>query len=455
MLFFRYSKGLFMSKINRASYSKVSWNEVRDQVRKINPELCKIIDGIDTKDKYPLYKVRYPFGSNIIDSGIFHYPSDDGNLAPLLSNQVPSHIRTQLGYNGGGIPMGLILNRSVELFLQTEERVIPFSVKQPGDLCSLWAALNQTRSYVWPHVWNMTAGARSLFVLPKITDNIRYKKLCRARGIRMAIPRTLNMHWSLLSKMSQHSDYSKPWFTEILFFSENWLKNRPDEGWLKFHHYLHQEGWSKTEYWRNKIVYDHIWDIFVRDLTKQDLKASSYVIEMVKHVIMVGLGIVPGFCPAINDNEAPFEKFQEDLIDIYGLKNFSPAIMVPHHYSAEEKRPVYWSLHTQSHFETTIKAKTFTSTLSILKEISDLIDQFKQSILKHTNKLAVDSPLEELIKRTQLDFFHSEIDEDGQIRQSLEMPKEDKNLIQNIKKFGKRTFSDVSPFVRGCIRFVC
>lgn len=439
-----------MNKPNRASFVETRWDNIKEDVRRVNPEFAEVVDDLKTKNDYPLYIVYYPFGSLIIDTGRFRFPLKDGSLAPITCSAISSDIREQLGYNAGSIPLGLVLDHSVELFLQTEDRVIPSAVTKSGKLIGLWAALSSI--HVWLDAWHMTAGARSIFVLPKITDTAGHKKLCRARNIKMPLPRNLGMHWSLLTKVAQHSDFSQPWYTKVLLFSKNWLSEQKNDSWIRFQRFLYQEAWIGTEYWRRKIVYDHIWDTIIRELTKNDIRATPFIIDIVKYIIMVGLGAVPGFCPAVNNEEVPVEGLQEDFIKLYGLKNYAPTIMVPHHFSIINKRPVYWSLTMPTHLESTVKPKTLTSTLVILREIRDLMLYFKQTILKNSNTIK-DSPIEQFLTQVQFDFFHSEPDSEGQIRLSLEMPKGDSSLIHCSSKFGQRLFSDVSPFVRGCVRF--
>lgn len=437
-----------MNKPHQASFTQLHWPAIQDEMRASNPQLAAIIDDLQTKNAFPIYKVRYPFGSHIIQAGHFHFPLPDGTLAPITDSRHAESVRNDLGYHGGRIPLGMVLNHSVELYMQTEDRVIPFNLIRAGKLIGLWLALSP---HTWPQVWHMTSGARSIFVLPKITDTVSHKKLCRARDIKMPLPRDLVMHGSLLSGMANHSEFSEPWYTDVLFFSKDWLKNQKNDSWIRFHYYLYQEGWAVTEYLLRKVVYDHIWDQLMRELTKYDIKATPFIIEIVKYIVMVGLGAVPGFSPAINDEEAPITGLQQDLLKIYGLKHYAPTIMVPHHFASHDKRPVYWSLAMPTHFESTVKPKTLTSTLVTLREIRELMLYFKQTLLK--NLEVKDSLSAEFVERVAFDFFHSEPDIEGKIRLSLEMPKEDNALTYCAVRSQQRYFSDVSPFVRGCVRF--
>lgn len=434
--------------MSSASYEEMRWDEVRDKVYKVNPGFVEVVDQLKSKNDFPLFKVRYPFGSSIIDTGKFQFPLPDGSLGGLDHSGIPNRVREELGYHNGHIPLGMVLDRSVELFMRTENRVIPFNLIKAGRLVGLTFVLSPV--HVWPQAWHMTSGARSIFVLPKITDIHNHRKLCRERKIKMPLARDLRTHWSLLTKMAADENFSQPWHTEILFFSKNWVDKKKNDNWLRFNYFLYKDGWAAIEYMLTKTMHDHIWDILIRELTQYEVKVSPFIIDVTKYIVMVGLGAVPGFSPAINDDEAPICGLQKDFIEHYGLKHYAPTIMIPHHFSAENKRPVYWSLAMPTHFESTVKPKTLTSTMVTLREIREMMFHFKQTMLKYSKTR--DTSTEEFLNKVRFDFFHSEPDAEGQIRLSLEMPKEDSSLTFCSQKMVRR-FSDVSPFVRGCVRF--
>ena len=52
------------------------WEDVRDRVAELNPELAKIVDGISPDKRYPLVKMKYYFGQHILDQGHFKVPID-------------------------------------------------------------------------------------------------------------------------------------------------------------------------------------------------------------------------------------------------------------------------------------------------------------------------------------------------------------------------------------------
>ena len=145
-------------------------------------------------------------------------------------------------------------------------------------------------SYHNRDVWCLTAGARNLFVAPKIKDFYSYKKLCRSRGIlRLGVPNTLIEQYQLLVQMAQHADYP-PWRCEALLFSAQWLEVRNDAGWYIFRHYLYQYAWQSSSYWRNKFLFNITWDSFVTQCSRLRIKIGSQAADIVKHLLASASG---------------------------------------------------------------------------------------------------------------------------------------------------------------------
>lgn len=437
--------------VNQPTLEEVKWKDVREAVRKVNPEFAEIIDKINPGNKFVLYKARYPFGSYIIDSDQFYLPNE-GKLIPLTDPRIPKKVQLDLGYNDTGIPLGINLTHSSELYLKSKDRIIPFGLLTKGRIFGLWVALQHNLRYSGIKMWSMVAGTRSLFVLPKITDTLSYKKLAKARGIKQLIPRTLMAHGTLLAEIAHHQEFPTPWFTEVLFFTHNWLEKRNDNNWLNFWLFLYQEGWNKTEYWRTKFGYDFVWDSFVKQLSLQNIRVTPNIAKIIEHIMMVASGELPGFSPAIDNEEGPIEEFEADLINIYGLKRFAPTIMTPKHLSPNDGRFVYLSLQFPTYLESTPKLPTSHSIVFELHEIMNLLQRFRLAVLEEKIEGVKGTSLFELIKKARFDFFHSDIGPDDMIRPISEMVEEDKSLINCHSKYGLREFSEISPFVRGCIR---
>lgn len=434
---------------------ELSWEDIRDEVGKVNPQLKEIIDGIGPSGRDFFYRARYPFGSKILDKSKFHIPYNR-EILPIDDPRIPNKIKEQLGYStytSHSVPLALSLNNSVELHLQAEDRITPFSLYTTGKLFGLWSALPSMQSF-GPRVWNITAGARCIFLLPKIQDSPSYKKLCKARNIKLSMPRTLLDQGIMLAQIAKHEDFQKKekWTTNILFFTRNWIIKSKDEKWKNLLLHLYEQAWQGADFWRNKVVYDLIWDTFVKDLSTRQVKVNPYIINIVEHIIMVGLGVLPGFSSAINNQSGPIDSFKADFINIYGLKNFAPTIMIPKHLSGHDKAFVYVSLQLPTHMESIPKSKKSGSITDNLKEIKTLLENFRKAVLDGKIPSVIGTPFYIFFEKVEFAFFHSDPDSEREIRPSYEMPIEDEDLISCPAKYGKKNFSDISPFIRGCVR---
>ncbi len=445
-----------IKKVDYPSLEKVKWSDVRVDVHKVNPALAKIMDSIPHVDELGLYKAKYAFGNDVLRDSTFCVPNN-GMILPIDDPRVPATVKEDLNYSQYTIPLALVLKHSVELNIQCEERINPVTLYTKGQLLGLTGALGHTTSPTLFSViknWNITAGARCVFVLPKIQDAPSYKKLCKKRNVKRNMPRTLLDQGPMLAQIAQHKNFATPWAAELLFFSKACLEKCDDVGSKDFHLFLYEIAWKGSDYWRSMILHDLIWDSFAKVLTVQHIRVKPHIVNIVRHLIAIRLGVTPGFSPAIDDEIAPIEGLKEDFIEIYGLKNFAPTIIVPKHFSVTDGRPVYWSLQVPNYFEYTPKPKKEKSNIADdLREIKSLAEKFCEAALSgKLQYIVVGTHLYNTLKKMQFDFFHSSSDAGEGIRPNSDMPKEDKNLIRCAKKFGCNGFSEISPFTRGCIR---
>lgn len=449
------SRIVMVEKVDYPSLEVVKWKDVREAVYAVNPALAKIMDSIQHVDEMVLYKAKYAFGNGVLRDSKFHVPHN-GMILPIDDPRVPTTVRADLDYSkffSHSVPLSLVLSHSVELDMRADDRINSSSLYTKGQIFGLWGVLASRPMVCYEaRVWNITAGARSVFLLPRIQDAPSYKKLCKKRNVKRTMPRTLLDQGLMLAQMAQHKDFATPWATELLFFSKDCLEKRDDEGIKNLRLYLYEIAWDGSDYWRSRMVYDHIWDSFVKDLTAQQIKVMPHIVDIVRHLIAIGLGVAPGFSPAVDDEVGPIASLKNDFIDIYGLKHFAPTIMVPKHLSVSDGRPVYWSLQLPSYFESTPKPKRENSIAGDLRAVKSLWEKFYEAVLGGKIPIIIGAPFEDFLKKVQLDFFHSDSDIEEGIRPNSDMPKEDKNLIRCAKEFSCNGFSEISPFTRGCIR---
>ena len=68
---------------HKGIFKEVFWRDARDQVQKVNPDLCKHIDALSPGKNLPLFLASYPFGENILQKGIFQLPNKTGQMVSI------------------------------------------------------------------------------------------------------------------------------------------------------------------------------------------------------------------------------------------------------------------------------------------------------------------------------------------------------------------------------------
>ncbi|MFN7096234.1 MAG: hypothetical protein ACK4PR_01545 [Gammaproteobacteria bacterium] len=432
----------------KPSIEKVFWSDVRSNVIELNPVLSEIIDRLNPP--YPLFKASFPFGTEFIKKGKLYLPNQRDDFVSLTDIE-SNELKEELGYNIGTNPVSMVLQKSAELFISLDESTLPFffGFLRPGRLFSTSRVLSPTFSHQPAFLWNITAGARSLFMLPKISDTAGYKRLRKTFHLQVDKPKGLVDHWELFKEIANHDNFNNPWALEVLFFSKRWFDHLNDKAWIEFHRYLLQVSWETTEFWRNRFIWDLVFSYIQRI---RGIKPNPYIADTVKHILSISAGAVPGMGPATDDSSAPIAGLQRVFKDIYNLETYLPIILQSKFFSLyEECSPVYYSLQYPTTLEFSSKLSDNTSALSDLYDVKSLLEKYLNSLsskglnIEHT-------PLADIPQLVKFDYFHS--DNDGKyrgIRSTQDIPLEDL-LFANIKGMKNSAFPLQSTFVRGCIR---
>jgi hypothetical protein len=246
---------------HKATMQKCLWKDVRTEVTQKNPELAKIIDDLNPGAKYPLFEVTYPFGTEILKNGILQLPTAKGDTAPITDPQFEHALQEQLGYNLSSNPVSFILNGSTEIFLELEDRIIPlYGLISPGKLFGLWRIIYPQISHTSAFLWGMTAGARSMGMLAKLSHGKSHKRLINAFHISQDVPKDFWEHWSVFRQLYQSENFGESWELKLLFFPKEWFGEqfRSDPAWAQFRGYAIDTVSQSSDFRRNQFIYDLI-----------------------------------------------------------------------------------------------------------------------------------------------------------------------------------------------------
>jgi len=430
---------------------KLTWKEARAEVHAVNPKLAKIIDAIDPGKRYWLAKVSYPYGSLVMKRALLMLPNAQGTLVPVTDPSLPSEIREGLSYNLLSNPVSLVLKNTFEIFVPLADRIIPLGgLLYPGTAFGAWRILNLEHTQQPAFIWDMTAGARSVFMLPKITEVKKHMLLKKKYGVASNVPLLLMDHWEVFRQLSKHSQFQQPWQAEILYFPKQWFEHLEDLSWIKFYTYFQNNSWVNAEFWRNQPLWSLIFSLILNDYPG---RPNAYIMDTVKYLIHMGTGALPGFAAVQDDLAGPLSEIQRIYIEEYGLSSYPPVIMQPTLYNLgyEKSKPVYYSLQFPNAVEFKPSSRLRSSNILDLHEIRSLMMRCEQEL--QTNKFNVEgTALGEVFQKAKFDYFHNGVELHLGMKNSALMPQEDKSLVATISGNTYTKFPDMCSFVKGCVR---
>lgn len=440
-----------MQHHNGLNIEQLSLESVCQFLYKTNPELANIISEWDPPgDKFKLYKIKYFYGKKILSHGKLQLPLLDGTTVAYDDVITPLSLVQDLSYSS--FPIGIILTNTAEVFVELDSKIISLAVFDQGIPLGLLETLENTKSFCFRNVWTVTAGSRTAFMTPKISDKSLHAKIQREFGCDSPPPRIPSEQFDVFVEIMQRAGDQKNWSVDILFFGSEWFKK--DEAnihWLKFHHYLQSYLLEYSGFSRNKPTFDLIWHYFLQALSQKKKRVNASVFEMMKNLITTAIGVSPAFSPAHDNSRAPIDKIQKVYREVYGLQ-YVPTMMVPRHFGFDKMSlPVYFSLKQQNMFELNPKNKESESLITDLVQLQSLLKDFLDMVENGRLKLE-NTIIESMIKATNFDFYHINSNEYRNIKNTKELPKTDALLVAQVGGVNHFDFAYTSSFFRSCVQ---
>lgn len=430
---------------------ELTWEEVRHKVAEVSKELADIIDNISPGKEFIVFQVSYPFGAKILDKNQFYLPTRHGSSIPINDHSIDSNLKSKLNYTHP--PLGIIVKNKTELFYDRHRKIFSLAILGAG------LEIGITEHFGWFPPYTITSGARSIYMLPKISETLSHKKLKKRFEITESSPKHLYDQWQVFAQITNSNNFSSSWLCEVIFLSTKWYESirRKQGPWLQLATYISQKGWEHSEYSRRKAMLDMVWEVFVRSLNNKDLKFNPYVVDTLKHLIYISTSTIPASSPSIGADEVgplkTIQKIYEEPCG-YGLKEYIATMMQPQYFSMSKKLPVYYSLQLPTLLESLPKTKKITSVMDNIRELSELLNCFLNNQHQFWSKLIIgNTPFSNILNNLQIDYFHSDLFAYGDIiKSSLKMPEFDPNLIYDPTTGRKGVFASNSSFLKGCVR---
>ncbi len=425
---------------------ELSWQDVRKGIEKVNPKLTAIIDDISPDSSYKMFKASYAFGEEMLKEGCLQIPTDSGELASIYSSQISKNIKDSLSYNLGTNPVSIILQGSAEIFIiQGEHTVSLYGLIPPGKILSTWKVLSDNPSLSPVFTWHMSSGARSLFMLPKISKATAHKRIAKELGLQQEPPKNLLEHWEIFREIANHPGFGEQWACVIAFFGNKWFDHMNDPAFKDFKLYLLETAWNASNYWRHQLIWNLVFSVIQ---TNRGLKTSAYIHNTVKHILNMAVGALAGYAPAIDDTAGPIRRLQSLYASVYNLP-YTPNIMQPYTFSESSDRSVYFSFALPGTLEFSNKPRNDSSKLDDLVLTQSYVKKYLTGLTDQHLRIE-ETPFSRLQETVDFNFYHTDFERLTGIKNPEDLVLEDKYF--NVSESKKELFPAKSAFLRGCVR---
>lgn len=417
---------------------ELSWMEAKSIIKKTRPELYQALEEVQPSSEYTFIKATYAYGSYIRKDGMTYLPTVNGDTVPLTHASVPASIRDSLVNELS--PLGLVLNKAVEIYFEAPERIVPSAIKKTGYFFGVWPFFDElynlnSRRF---NQWTLTAGARSIFMLPSISDAHGHAKIQRDLGITKRAPKELGEHHGVFKEIAKRhiQDPKHSWQCEVLFFTKKWTTNINAPHMLPLKMYWLSIAWQQSAKCRLQLDNNIAWEAYIHEVRDQGVKAGPYVINTIKHLSALRDGSYPGFAVAQNEDCIPLNLIQECYINSYLLKDYCPLIIEPRLLNKANPCSIYYSLSFPTLLEWAPRSRVANNLLNDMRELK-LLANIYETTLQENNLF---------------EYFHNEEDCLGEIKYTGLLPKLDISFVCTHKFKNNCDFSENSIFLRGCIK---
>lgn len=361
--------------------TSIPWDNARKILSTHHGELLKRLEAMGS---FGVSTIEYPYGAPILKQGVIEIEAGEKPYA-----------------------FGLVLQGGLEVYLERDggEKIITVAMLKPGNLLFLDKALENS---IFPlSMQNISAGARSIFLLPKIGNSDRFWRLARRNQISLDLPNSLFQQWPIFKALA--SVRQSTWRTKIMLFSTGWLHQQTS---VELIQYLKSLAIPTPQL----ALHQQELDIAIHRLIEE--RADIYSGRVLKNVLSIANGDLPGFVLADDETFAPVSLIQKAFIEDYGVK--TAELIHPGYVQPGAECFYSFELHEKRDLHIDLNHKPSQSSIHVLEETQ----RFYMKFLERTA-----SPI-------NLDFLHAFSNE-----HILSKPAQPKDMS-----------SPYSPFLRkGCI----
>ena len=395
---------------------KITWKDGRAHVSKVNPSLAKIIDDLSPDDKLSL-ELRH-----------FHYGEEIAS---------PDNARSFL-----------VLQKSCETFFEYEGKPKTYDILKPGEMGLAGALFGQSTPLCQSQDWKITAGGRSVFMLPKISDKELHRKMEKAHNFSATKPDEPHMQWNVFKELAYAARENSDWICQVLFFDDAWRAHASDPAWARFHSFLFNQSQQHQGSYEQMTLLKMAIGMAQKE---RKVNFTLHQTEGLLYLFSLGLGTTPGFKVSQDEELLPLQLIQHSYFEHYGLKEYAPLILTPDYldWKNQDEMPLYTSFNNPTSYFLSPKTN---KRLSNAKELNQLIGCLKKvrDFILNKKFISEASPLYQLMLACDFTFYHKNYEGYSPRLTSPDLLSQQNSAHMQKWHQSNRTFPIHSSFWQGC-----
>ena len=187
--------------------------------------------------------------------------------------------------------------------------------------------------------WTISAGYKSLYLLPKISDDRSFNRLKKAFNLSADKPSQLFDQSNLFNQISKFQNEDNIWTADVLIFSKKWFDKSMD-CFDKLRLYILEEACENSKFLRDYRYFNFSLSRVIGDIY---LNPNPYIKDTINHLYLISEGQRPIFMISTNDRSAPVDFLQNTFDNIYGIPKV-PLFIETNHLKNVNDQASYHSL---------------------------------------------------------------------------------------------------------------
>ncbi len=279
--------------------TKTCWSEIKGRVKELNPAFFEALDAVNPSDDLGLLIVKYPYGYIISDEKAFYLP--EGYEDFMEGEGHDKHA-----------PLTFVLENQVQYYFDTSNNHVSWPVYSPGGFfpATLNVELSNDLRFYPKSIFSVSSGIRDVTLLSLHGNTNDFYQLRRKYHFPVELsPENPLNHFEIFKRIVKKE--ALEWHSTVLIFAKEWRhKTHHNVQWWPFHRFLLEHAIKVKSFHSSLIFLDQA----IHDVTRSlDFKFRPYVHEIIKQILLIATGLLPGFRPATNSLGFPLDAISEIL----------------------------------------------------------------------------------------------------------------------------------------------